>query len=55
MHVECALDVQCGQAFRTKETLSALLCLQFKVSELCFYFKEKCTNAISSCSTLTDQ
>ena len=28
------------QTIRTKETLSALLCLQYKVSELCFYFKK---------------
>lgn len=42
------------------ETLSALLCLQFNVTEPCFDFKptkemvEKSRNAISSISTLTD-
>ena len=45
----------------TRETLPAILCLQFNVSEPCFHFKptkemiEKCTNAISSCSTPNDQ
>jgi hypothetical protein len=43
----------------SNETLSALLCLQFNVSEPCFDFKptkemvEKCGNAISSLSTVT--
>ena len=44
----------------SNETLSALLCLQFNVSEPCFDFKptkvmvEKCRNAISSLSNVTD-